>query len=336
MPTTPDVRVGIVSYDTAGLLDRALASLPDALGSLTAEVVVVDNASHDSSVQVALGHPGVEVLTNDVNVGYARAMNKALAGTTARALIALNPDTEAPPGSLEKLVITLDEQPRAGLVAPKLVDSNGLPRRSVYPYPGFVQALETGLVPRRWRRDGFSRGGSPIRMLRRRWAVGAVHCIRNAALGIEPPYATQWFMYVEDIELCWRLERNGWHNLLREDVQVVHHGNAAGIQRWGEGAALELRSLPNIYEWLSSFRSPFQARATALVNFVSVGTKRLALAAGAAAAKGPRVEQWGNRAHELGLLAQYHAQVLRAGVRVTGGDRSGTRPRADAESRPES
>jgi len=323
MATTADVRVGIVSYNTAELLDRALTSLPDALGGLTAELVVVDNASRDSSVEVALGHRGVNVVSNDSNLGYARAINKALEGTQARTLIALNPDTEAPPGSLEKLVTTLDEHPGAALVAPALVDSSGLPRRSVYPYPGFFQALETGFVPRRWRRDGSPRGGSPIRTLRRRWTVGAVHCIRKAALGVELPYSTQWFMYAEDIDLCWRLERNGWRNLLREDVTIVHHGNAAGIQRWGEGAALELKSLPNIYEWLWSSRSPFEARATALANFISVEIKRWAFMAGAAAEKDRRAEQLGKHADELATLARYHAQVLRTGVLVADPDRDG-------------
>ncbi len=311
---TTDVRVGIVSWNTAALLDRALTSLHDALGDLAAEVVVVDNASNDSSVEVARSHRGVEVVTNDSNVGYARAMNQALAGTRARALIALNPDTEAPPGSLEKLVTTLGERPDAALVAPALVDSNGLAQRSVYPYPGLVQALETGFVPRAWRRDGGSRS-SPIRTLRRRWAVGAVHCIRKAALGAELPYSTRWFMYVEDIELCWRLERSGWSNLLREDVTVVHHGNAAGMQRWGEGADLELKSLANIYDWLFSYRSPFQARATALVNVLGVGAKRCAFQAGAAVAGKRRALQWRERATELGHLSEYHSRILRIRAR---------------------
>ncbi len=308
---TTDVRLGIVSWNTAAMLDRALASLPDALGGLKAEVVVVDNASNDSSVEIARRHGGIEVVANDSNLGYARAMNEALAGTTARAVIALNPDTEAPPRSLEKLVTTLDEHPSAALVAPVLVDSNGLPQRSVYPYPGLVQALETGFVPKAWRRDCTPRGSS-IRTLRRRWAVGAVHCIRKAALGDELPYSTRWFMYVEDIELCWRLEKNGWRNLLREDVTVAHHGNAAGMQRWGEGADLELKSLSNIYDWLWSDRSPLQARATALVNVLGVAAKRCALQAGAAVTGGPRAEQWRRRAEKLGHLAAYHSRILRS------------------------
>jgi GT2 family glycosyltransferase len=122
-------------------------------------------------------------------------------------------------------------------------------------------------------------------------------------------------MYVEDIELCWRLERGGWCNLLREDVTVVHHGNAAGMQRWGEGADLELKSLPNIYDWICSCRSPFQARATALVNVLGIGTKRCAFQAGAAIAGERRAQQWRARANELRHLSEYHSRILRTRAR---------------------
>jgi len=310
-----DVRVGIVSWNTADLLDRALASLPDALGGLSAEVVVVDNASSDTSVEVARRHRGVTVVANESNVGYALAMNAALEGSPARALIALNPDTEAPPSSLEKLVRTLDENPRAGMVSPTLVGSDGVPQRSVYPFPGVLQALETGFVPRKWRRDANASVGSSVRRLHQRWTVGAVHCIRKAALEGQPPYSTRWFMYAEDLELCWRLEKHGWHNLLREDVTVVHLGNASATQRWGEGAGLELKSLPNIYEWLWSDRSAFQARAAALFNFLGVGTKWCALEAAAAARRGASADRWRTRATELGQLADFHLKVLKSGPR---------------------
>ena len=67
------VRVGIVSWNTAVLLDRCLAALPAALGDIEAEVVVVDNASSDESASVAEAHPGVTVIRSPENVGYAKA-----------------------------------------------------------------------------------------------------------------------------------------------------------------------------------------------------------------------------------------------------------------------
>src|SRR5579875_2255421 len=120
------VRVGIVSWNTSELLDHCLRALADALDGLHADVVVVDNASADDSVAVARRHPGVTVVANEANVGYARGMNQALlhggsaASTPADVLIALNPDTVPAPGSLRLLVERLEADPGLGLVVPPL------------------------------------------------------------------------------------------------------------------------------------------------------------------------------------------------------------------------
>ena len=91
-----------------------------ALGVLDAEVVVVDNASSDDSADRAAAFDGVVVDRAGENLGYARGMNRALAGTDARALLALNPDTEPVPGSIERLVRVLDEEPRAAITVPSI------------------------------------------------------------------------------------------------------------------------------------------------------------------------------------------------------------------------
>ncbi|MDQ1359404.1 MAG: hypothetical protein QOG44_3777, partial [Acidimicrobiaceae bacterium] len=65
-----EVRVGIVSWNTAALLDRCLDALPAALGDMSAEVVVVDNASSDGSAERAAAHDSVTVVRNETNAGY--------------------------------------------------------------------------------------------------------------------------------------------------------------------------------------------------------------------------------------------------------------------------
>src|SRR3546814_17130770 len=122
-----DVRVGIVSWNTAELLDRCLAALPAALGELEAEVVVVDNDSDDDSAAVA-ERRGVKVVHNADNEGYARGMNAALADTDAPVLIPLNPHTDAPPASLAALVARLPGAPGAGVVVPRPVHGDGTVR----------------------------------------------------------------------------------------------------------------------------------------------------------------------------------------------------------------
>jgi GT2 family glycosyltransferase len=267
-----DVRVGIVSWNTAALLDRCLRALPAGLGDLDAEVVVVDNASSDESVAVACSYPAMKVVRNPENRGYARAMNQALAGTDAPVLIALNPDTEPPPGSLAALVERLSMHPEAGLVAPRLVDPDGTLQHSVYRFPSPTVAAVVCFVPLRFQHGWIGRrwwleGSAPHdRSTEVDWAIGAVHVIRSASVAPDPPYSERWFMYVEDIELCWRLHQAGWTVRFESDVTVPHVGNAAGEQAWGrERANIYWRAT---YEFYRIARGRARARLLGMANTV--------------------------------------------------------------------
>lgn len=303
----PAVRVGIVSWNTADLLDRCLSALPAALGGLEAEVVVVDNASSDGSADVAAGHP-VTAVRNSENVGYARAMNQALAGATAPVLVALNPDTEPPAGSLERLVDVLRDRPDVGLVVPRLLNADRSDQHSVYRFPSVRLAAIVALLPTRlqhrygptWWLEGQAdhRRTVPVD-----WAIGAVHCIRTKALDGSAPYSERWFMYVEDLELCWRLRRLGWEILLAGDVAVPHVGNASGAQAWGDSRTE--RWMDATYDWYAGARGPLAARAWAAVNTAGIGAKLV----------GARVRGNADRYRDLRPLLAAHGRRVFGRVR---------------------
>jgi N-acetylglucosaminyl-diphospho-decaprenol L-rhamnosyltransferase len=251
------VRIGIVSWNTGQLLDRCLSSLPASTAGLACDVVVVDNASGDGSADIAARHAGVEVIRNRANVGYARAMNQALThdmgGPGPEVFIALNPDTVAPPRSLVDLTETLLRDPTLGLVVPRLVQENGQLQHSVFRFPSLRLAVVVALLPLRLQRGALARrfwleGRAPHdRPGDIDWAIGAVHVIRSEAVDPERPYPERWFMYVEDLELCWQLDRTGWRRRLEPDVSILHVGNASGSQAWGAGRLR--RILQESYDW---------------------------------------------------------------------------------------
>ena len=285
--TRPRVRVGIVSWNTADLLDACLAALPEALSGLDADVVVVDNASADGSADVAARHAGVRVVRNEDNEGYARAMNRAFAGTDADVLVALNPDTVPPPGSLTELVTRLLAEHDVALVVPRLRNLDGSVQHSVYRFPSLAVAAAGGLLPaalhggrigRRFCLEGHTPHDAASDI---DWAIGAVHVLRRDALGGDLAYSERWFMYVEDLDLCWRLRRGGWRVRFEPAVDIPHVGNAAGAQAWGERRTA--RWLDATYDWYAVVRGPRAARAWGAVNAVGVAAKlvgtRLVLAA---------------------------------------------------------
>ncbi len=271
------VRVGIVSWNTAALLDRCLAALPAALAGVTAEVVVVDNASGDGSADRAAAHPSVTVIRNPVNVGYGRAMNQALAGTDAAVLIALNPDTDPPPGSLARLVDRLLGDPGVGLVAPQLVAADGAVQYTGRRFPSVGGAAAACFLPVRWHAGALGRhllleaAPVPDGPADVDWAIGAVHVIRASALRDRAPYDERWFMYVEDLELCWWLAARGWRRRLEADITVAHVGNAAGAQAWGDD--YDRRCFDAIYDWYQRDVGARPVRTVAALNALNAASR---------------------------------------------------------------
>jgi GT2 family glycosyltransferase len=304
------VRVGIVSWNTADLLDRCLAALPDALDGVQASVCVVDNASADGSADVAASHPNVQVIVNASNRGYARAMNQALGDAGADVLIALNPDTEPPAGSLTALATRLLDRPDVGLVAPRLAHPDGALQHSAYLFPSPLVAGVVGFVPPRWHKGRVGRrfwleGGAPHdQPTDVDWAIGAVHVIRAQAVDQARPYSERWFMYVEDLDLCWRLAESGWRRRLEADITVPHVGNAAGAQAWG-GQQLR-RWLPASYDWYAEAHGDWAMRWWAAVNTVGVAVH--VATSGVAGVAGRRSAR--ARARQLAGQLRLHAGAI--------------------------
>lgn len=304
----PRARVGIVAWNTADLLDRCLASLPAALGRMDASVVVVDNDSADRTEEVVRAHGWAEYRRNATNVGYAKAMNQALAGADGDVLIALNPDTEAAPGSLATLADRLLEQPDVGLVAPRLVHPDGSYQHSAYTFPSLGQAavvswlpgcLQRGRLGRRYLLEGQEHLRTPADV---EWLVGAVHVMRAEAVKGTGPYSERWFMYVEDLELCWRLQQRGWRRRLEADVEVVHVGGASADQAWGVPAAE--RWMPASYDWFAESYGPGRMRAWAVINASGIAVR----AAAARVRGGPGARD--ELRHQMQLL-RVHAGAVR-------------------------
>ncbi|MDQ6613552.1 MAG: glycosyltransferase [Actinomycetota bacterium] len=308
------VRIGIVSWNTAALLDRCLRALPAALAGTEAEVVVVDNASVDQSADRAAAHSGVTVIRNNRNAGYGRAMNQALAGTDAPVLIALNPDTEPPPGSLSTLVVRLLADPGLGLVAPQLLDGDGSPQYTARRFPSLGVAAAMCFLPVRAHGGALGRhllleaAAQPARPVDVDWAIGAVHVIRASALRGRTPYDERWFMYVEDIELCWWLAARGWRRRFEADITIPHVGNAAGAQAWGDD--YERRCFDAIYDWYRRDVGARRVRAVAALNAVNAASR---------AAVGQLARRPAAHVADRRQAARYHAGIVRHGPPPPGG-----------------
>lgn len=218
-----------MSYQAGPHLEGCVRSLlADTSAGSSPEVVVVDNGSTDGSPEaLERSCPGVPVLRPGANLGYARAANLGIAATHAPVVAVCNPDLVVEAGTGAALVDRLDRDPRLGAVGPRIRNPDG----SVYPsarrVPSLVDAVGHGLLGLVWRSNPFTRryrelDADPDRSRDVDWVSGAAIWLRREALDAVGGWDERYFMYVEDVDLCWRLRQADWRVAYEPAGDVVH------------------------------------------------------------------------------------------------------------------
>jgi N-acetylglucosaminyl-diphospho-decaprenol L-rhamnosyltransferase len=256
MDTLAPLGIVIVHYNTPGLLRGCLASLQHC--TVPHQVVVVDNASTDRSVEtLPQEFPGGRFLFNAENQGFARANNQGIEALTSsppgpppplpisgegeggreagvRAILLLNPDTVVQPGALEALVAFLESHPRAGASGPRLLNPDGSIQESAFTFPTLWMSFFdffplhgrlyysrlNGRYPEARREEPF-----PIDH-----PLGACLLLRGEALAQVGLLDEGYFMYVEEVDLCYRLKQAGWEVWHVPAARVVHHSGQSTRQ----------------------------------------------------------------------------------------------------------
>ena len=237
-----DLTVVIVNYNTRDLLFDCLESVQAGIGDIDHEILVVDNGSTDGSqAMVTSAFPDVTMLVNDVNVGFGSANNRALRQARSAAILLLNPDTRVQPGAVPRLMDALRSLPGAVAVGPRVLRPDGrldqACRRS-FPSPGVALARLVGLsrlFPRSRALARYNRTyEDPLVPTEIDAGTAAAMCFDREALAAVNFFDEEFFMYGEDLDLCYRLKQRGGRIFYVPDAVVVHlKGAASGQQaRW--------------------------------------------------------------------------------------------------------
>ncbi|MCW3095531.1 MAG: putative glycosyltransferase [Chthonomonadaceae bacterium] len=224
-----DLSIVIVSYNTCGMLRDCLNALPAATEGLITETFVVDNNSpDDSAAMVAAEFPEVHLTASKENHGFTGGNNIALRHVVGRNVLLLNPDTEAAPDSLTLMSRYLDTHPDVGAVGPKLLNTDGSLQPSGKPLPTpwrdflghtGLWKLKPGLSESMWHygREDFDTAWETDSV------TGACLMTRKAILDQVGLLEEAFFMFYEEVELCWRIRRAGYKVLFLPEARVVHH-----------------------------------------------------------------------------------------------------------------
>lgn len=281
-----DLSVIIVNWNSKEYLRNCLESLSCWTSNITYDIVVLDGASFDGCGEMLREHfPHVRFVQSQDNIGFGRANNEAFKLARGRNILFLNPDTEIEGSAIETLAVCLSSLPDAGIVGAKLLNSD----RSVQ--TSCIQAFPTILnqfVDSDALRNAFPKAGL--------WGTGPLYdesqlpqsvdavsgaCLmtKRAVFETVGKFSSDYFMYSEDIDLCFKARQAGWRTYYIPTAVVVHHGGTSssqtGVSAFSSVMILESRwrffkrTRPSWYCWL--YRAAMLCLSTVRLGIISLG-----------------------------------------------------------------
>jgi GT2 family glycosyltransferase len=206
-----DLSVVILNWNTCALLEKCLRSLVCPHRGIDVEIIVVDNASGDNSREmVRREFPQVNLIVNPKNVGFGAGNNVAVPQASGRYVLFLNSDTVVMDGALSAMVSYADANSDIGILGPKLLNGDGSLQYSCRRYPnlatGFFRNTPLGrLFPKnRFAADYLLQDWDHATPRDVDWVSGAALMMRCELLDKIGAFDEDYYMYCEDVDLCWR------------------------------------------------------------------------------------------------------------------------------------
>ena len=222
-----DTSVVVVTYNALPWIEQCLESVRDE------ETIVVDHGSTDGTPDVVRElFPDVRVLERE-NRGLGAGWNAGMEVATGRYLLLLNADAWLTGGSLERLVQFAEANPRAAVVGPRLLNTDGSLQRSVRGFPTLWRLATEyfflrKLAPRSRLLNAFYAGGFDHDQVREAdFVMGACMLVRREAVEEVGPLDESFFLFSEETDWCYRFVHAGWQVLFFPGAECIHVGAAA-------------------------------------------------------------------------------------------------------------
>jgi GT2 family glycosyltransferase len=233
----------VITYNSRRLIGTLLARLQPEVLRCDAEVIVVDNASHDDTADlVEREHPWVRLVRSAENLGFAAGNNLAVRHARGHWLLMLNPDALPEPGALSESIALMERHPEVGLGGGRLVDVGGGHQPSARMFPTLFQefVVLSGLAAR-WPRSKlfghFDRTwADPQREAVVDWVPGAFALMSTALFRRLGGFDERFFLYYEEVDLCRRIQAAGLQVHYWPQLRVEHIGGESA--RTVEGQAV--------------------------------------------------------------------------------------------------
>jgi N-acetylglucosaminyl-diphospho-decaprenol L-rhamnosyltransferase len=231
-----DLAIITVSTNEAHWIRPLLPTVFEHMGDIRADVVVVDNDSHDGTADVvATEFPEARTVWS-ANHGFGHANNRGLMTCNARYVLFLNPDTEILEGTFAELVRLMDERPTVGLIGCRQMTPTGRLDTTIRYFPNaaraFGEALSAERIPHRprWLGERETDPSAYEREVSCDWTTGSFMLARREALESAGYFDERFFMYCDETDLCRRIKLAGWEVRHLPQMTIFHHDRKAGIK----------------------------------------------------------------------------------------------------------
>lgn len=222
----------IVNYNVKYFLEVCIHSVLRATEGIEAEIIVVDNSSTDSSCSMLKERfPEVVLIENKDNKGFSKANNQGVAIAKGEFVLFLNPDTVMPEDFFKKTIAYMDSHPEAGALGPRLIDGKGVfapDAKKSYPSLSVAIFKTTG-INKIFSKSPFFNKYYAVHVGERETAAvdvlsGCCMLVRRSAMEkAGGAFDEDYFMYCEDVDLSYRIEKAGYKNIYFPEADLIHY-----------------------------------------------------------------------------------------------------------------
>ena len=225
-----ELSVIIVNYNAKGLLHKCLKAIFEDKSRKQVEVFLIDNASFDKSAEmVKENFPQVKMVANQKNLGFARGANQGIKLSQGKYVFLLNPDAYVKADQMDKMIDFMEENKEIGVCGPMMTDEQGNLQYSCRRFPSYLTSIcsSQSLLFRCFPRNPLSRNylltkDSHREQMEVDWVSGSALLARKDVLDKIGGLDEKFFMYVEDVDLCYRVKKAGWKVFYFPNAKVQH------------------------------------------------------------------------------------------------------------------
>ncbi len=230
----------VVSFNTIEYLARCINFIRKNPPRVSFEIFVVDNNSRDNSTEIVKKYyPDVKLIENSENFGFSYANNQAIVRSRGKYILILNPDTVVTKGAIDQLVHFMENNPNVGAAGAKMLNFDGSMQYSCRRFPTIVnvffgrQSVIMRFLPsNRISRKYLMMDNDYSRNIETDWVFGASMILRRRALEEVGIFDEDYFIFVEDTDLCYRMREKGWKVYFVADAVIFHHLGVTREKFW--------------------------------------------------------------------------------------------------------